>query len=308
MNDEEAAEVDAAISRIREGLQAHGEAQSRERAVSFAERLAAYAQEEGVNVRLEEGEPLDQVEVNIDTETLRRLRKITEIVEDDLGIDAGNQKFTKLATTGTNVSSVAAIAVAAQGLLNASIMLNAEANEVESISTIGDEVLNQFYRALCVFLIECFLFQTPVNYRIAWRGTRMLNNRYLYRMREYAPNLYRYILSEVHYVIRGIGPAALRSVDHYTTYLVNITVQTVEVLDSQDAIDYLGLRSTVKEIIQTFQNFVEQAYELVTPDIQLNSLVSDVIQEIRSIISNLSISEQQLTSYQWYGQEFTSAE
>lgn len=297
MTEQAESEVEAAISRISEGLRTHGEAHSRERAVSLAERLTTFAREEGVNIQLTEDEPLNQVEVDINTETLRRLRKITELVEDDLNINAGNQTFTKLATTGANISSIAAIAVAAQGLLNTSIMLNGAANEVDSVSNIDDVVLNQFYRALCIFIIECFLFQTPVNYRIAWRGTRMLNNRYLYRIRNYAPNLYRYVLSELHYVIRGIGPAALRNIEDYTTYLVNTAVQTVEILDSQDAIDYFELRTTVEEIIQTFEEFVGDVYELVTPDIQLDSLVGDIIQELRSVISNRSISEERLVSH-----------
>lgn len=297
MSENETVEIDAAISRVIDGLRGHGESQSRQRAVSLAERLATYAQQEGVNIRLEEDEPLNRVEADINTETLRRLRKITEIVEDDLGINTGNQKFIKLATTGANISSVAAIAVAAQGLLNASIMLNTQANEAESISNIEDDVLNQFYRSLCIFIVECFLFQTPLNYRIAWRGTRILNNAYLYHIQEYAPNLYRFILSEVHYVIRGIGPAALRSVGDYTSYLVNITVQTIEVLDFQESINYSELQNTVEDIIEELQNFVREVYELSIPEIELNSIIGDVIRELRSIISNLSISESHLTRH-----------
>lgn len=80
------------------------------------------------------------------------------------------------------------------------------------------------------YIVASFIL-SPISFQFGWRGTRYLNNRYLYRIREVAPSLHRYVLSEIHYVIRGIGPAALRHVDHFTSYLVSMTVWTIEMLD-----------------------------------------------------------------------------
>ncbi len=279
--------VNLVVRRVQTGLQSHADEESRTHAVALAERLVKYADEDGLNVYFEDEVELPASAVSqVDTDTLRRLRKITEILEDDLNVDLGHSKFTQLATTGAKLSSIAALAVASYNLLEAAADLHNAASASGSLEEIEEEYFANFYGATCVFVLECFFFTTPINFQFAWRGTRYLNNRYLFRIREIAPSLHRYVLSEVHYVIRGIGPAALRHVDHFTSYLVSVTVWTIEMLDIEPKYSLEDLGDQIRETVETYISFVTSAYEIAIPDLSLENLFREIlsqIQEFRSI-------------------------
>lgn len=216
--------ITAVSQRVQRGLRTHADPQSRKLSVTLANEISEFQQEEGLTVELEDGQERIDVTQAIDNETLRRLRKVAGILEDDLGIDVGHSKFVRLARAGAKISSIGAVAIAGQNLIKASIALDRAAEKAKSLSQVETSHFHEFYRATCIFIGECFLLTSPINFRLAWKGTRFLNNRYLYRMRQVMPNVHRYILSEIHYVLRGIAPTALRAPDEFVDYLVSVTV------------------------------------------------------------------------------------
>jgi hypothetical protein len=277
--------------RIQSGLRQHVVPESKTPSIQLADRLAVIHDEiEDIGiVNLENVEDVGQVLGRIDTTTLNRLRKITEIVEDDLSVDIGHSKLTRAAMTGTNLTSIGAFIIAGHNLLISANMLDEAHARRGSVSKIKDRRFHDFYRATCVFIAEGFLLTTPINFRFAWRGTRYLNNRVLYRLRQFAPNLHRLILSEIHYVIRGIAPGALRSPDEFATFLTSMAVQTVELLSEFSEIKLTNLPQKVKEIIDEYQTFVDEMYDVITADLNLENVIQDVVDHLTGAINLPSI-------------------
>lgn len=266
-------------TRVQSGLRKYAlSGESKARSVELADQLIAIGNEVERSGLLE----VDQVEFvgqtfsNVDHATLRRLRKVTELIEEDMRIDVGHSKLARAAGTAANLSSIGAFLLAGHGLLTSAEALVVARQKAGSIGRIKNTRFFDFYVSICVFIAEGFLLSSPVNYRFAWRGTRHLNNLYLYRLREYNSKLYRLILSEIHYAIRGILPSALQHPEEYVAYLATVTVKTVKLMKqfSDDGLD--DLRKQIEEIIAEFRAFVEQTYEVAAPDVNLNKLVIDI--------------------------------
>ncbi|NLV10251.1 hypothetical protein GOC74_09950 [Halomicrobium mukohataei] len=234
---------------------------------------------------LEEGDSvLEEVGQQIDTTTLRRLRKITEVLEDDLGLNLGHGKFTRIASTAATANSIVAIAVAGWNLVESADTLQRASQDAESLQKVKQKRFDTFYKAVGLFVLECFLFATPFSYRTAWRGTRYLNNRYLHRLRSMSRILYRLTLSEVHYAIRGFTKEALRNVDQLTSYLAEVTVSSIEILREHSDSGIDDLVGTVQQEVEEFHAFVQEIYDFAIPEIDLQSIVQEVIAEISGIM------------------------
>lgn len=274
--------IEIAVSRLQDGLREHD--QPRENAISIATRIVEDGDMRHIGVSLEDDTDFEMEDLDISVDTLRRARKVTEIVEDDLGVDVGHAKFSKAATDLGKLSSIGSVAIAISNLYQASQTLLEEYNENEDPEEMEEDIFDTFAHALSILLVECFLFTTPINYRVAWSGTRHINNRYLYRLREVAPNLHRYVLSEVHYFIRGIIPSTLRSAAHFTDYLVSVSVNTFRTLwEYGEEIGVTEVPDVVRGIVSDFQTFVEKEYDISPPDIDLESVVSEVMSVVTEI-------------------------
>lgn len=284
MGEIEAGRVNLAVSRLDGGLYHHARSETREPALDLAGSLSEV--HDGVlEFDLEEGDSvLKEVGQQIDTTTLRRLRKITEVLEDDLSLSLGHGKFARIASTAATANSAVAIAVAGWNLVESADTLQTASQDAESPQEVEEERFDAFYKAVGIFIIECFLFATPFSYRAAWRGTRYLNNRYLYRLRSMSQILYRLTLSEAHYAIRGFTKEALRNVDYLASYLVEVTVTSIEILQegSDDGID--DPVGTVQQEVEEFHAFIQDTYEFVIPEVDFQSIVQEVIAEIPEII------------------------
>jgi len=275
---------EAVLARIQSGLRTH--ADSRERSVQLADQLVAHHDTEGITIDLEQDQQIESVTRFVDTDTLQRLRKLTEIIEDDLSVNLGHSKFARLATTAADFSSIAHIAVAGYNLLVSADALDAAAAQANSVDQIKDRRFEDFYFSICVFAIEVFLFTTPFNYNIAWKGTRYLNNRYLYRIRGFSSNAYRFVLSEVHYTIRGIAATALRSVEELTEYLISTTVWTLELIRKHpdSSLKEIDLPARIEGILSEFYSFVDATYDFEVPNIDLGGLIAQIIAEADDIL------------------------
>jgi hypothetical protein len=231
----------------------------------------------------EDGRTVEQALGGIDKTTLRRLRKVTEVVEEELVIDAGHAKFARLAATGTKLTSTGAFVIAGHNLLLSADELDTANQQVDSVSKIEGQRFIDFYRAVCLFIVEAFLFTTPFNFNLAWKGTRVLNNRAVYRLRRYAPALHRLVLSEIHYAIRGIVPKALRAPDAFVAYLGSMASQTVSLVRQFEDVEFGDLRPLVEQTVEEYRTFVTDAYEVVTADVDLSVIVQSVVKEFAGI-------------------------
>ena len=290
--------IELVRDQVQPGLRTHAVAsvQSRTRAVQLADKLDAV--HDGLDAiglgEQEDSQTVKQALGGVHRTTLRRLRKVTEVVEDDLAIDVGHAKFAKAAAMGTRLTSTGAFVIAGHNLLLSADELDTANQEVGSVRKIKRRRFIDFYRAICLFCAEAILFYTPFNFELAWKGTRIVNNRAVYRLRNYAPSLHRLVLSEIHYAIRGIVPAALRSPDAFIEYLASMASQTVSLVRQFEDVGFGDLESLVEQTVEEYQTFVVDAYEVVTPEVNLSAIVSSVVQEFSGLDFSMTPTEQAL--------------
>lgn len=276
-------------------------------AVTIADRISSFKPIADETEQFVEGKELGPNDISPTVDRLRRARKVAEVIEDETGLNVGHGKFAQAASTAGTLTSAVSIVIAADHLLHASNTLVEEYNMVEEVEKIDENTYDLFFRSVCIFVLECFLFTTPLNYRVAWKGTRYVNNQYLYRLRGLSTPLYRLILSEVHYLIRGIVPATLRSsIDDVAQFLVWTGENTLEILDEYADLNTRELLEEAKEAIEGFIEVLRNVYEVpasLLAEINLSDIYSKVIEAydqdllseaediIHGIIDELSIDD-----------------
>jgi hypothetical protein len=239
-------------------------------------------------VSLQDVGEVGSVLTQVDHDTLRRLRKLTEVVEDDLNIGVGHSKFARIASTGATLTSAEAFVLAGQNLLISAEALDEAYRHRTSIAEIKDQRFYDFYGAICIFIAEGFLLTTPFNFRFAWKGTRYLNNKYLYWFRNF-PKIHRLIMSEIHYAIRGIIPAALRAPDEAVTYLTSIAAQTIQLLREYEDIAFSELPDKIADIVKRYQAFVTTTYEVAIADVSVEDVIQRVVDFVTGHTGILSV-------------------
>lgn len=280
----ESARTELAGQRLRQGLQTHAAVQSREPALALARQLDN-GHDLAMDLGIDPETKLKDVKSRLSTDTLRRLRKIVDVLEDDLGVKLAHGKFARIAGTATTLNSYLALAIAGWNLLESANTLSGAAATVSSQAAIDEKYYHRFYRAGGMFLVECFLFTTPLTFETAWKGTRFLNNRYLYRLRSVSSFLYRLVLSEVHFAIRGLLKSSLRKPEELYSYLVEMTTQTVTILKKQSSDGIGEVAAKVETIVDEFYAFIEDTYQVVVPDVDFAAIVQDVLEELDLSIS-----------------------
>lgn len=98
------------------------------------------------------------------------------------------------------------------------------------------------------------------------------------------------VLSEIHSVIRGIVPTALRSPEEFLTYLTSMAVQTIKLLREFSETDITDFPGKIEEIVHEYISFIDEAYEIVTPDVNIQAVIQDVLAELSGLFSQSSIS------------------
>lgn len=269
-------------ARIRAGLRSHAVASTpSQRSVQLADQLAVVHDEldDTELVSVTDGQQLSEAVGSINTDRLHGVRKVTEVIEEDLAIDVGHSKFARIVGITSTFTSMGSFALAGHSLLLSATVLDTAHEEAGSVSAIGTPRFFDFYRSLAIFIAEGMLFSTPLNFQTAWRGTRYLNNLVLYRFRDVHNGLYKLLLSEVHYAIRGIAPAALRNPKAFATYLSSMVMQTVEFIQEIEDINPLTFLDTAKSIGREFEIFVENTYDVTTGDVDIAAIVEDALSE-----------------------------
>ncbi|MDZ5811540.1 hypothetical protein U4E84_09305 [Halorubrum sp. AD140] len=273
MPEVQSARKNLAIHRIQSGLRDHSD--RHQAAVNIANELAPFDPITDGTISFSEDEEFDPETFSFSADHLHGVRKITEVFEDEMEIDIGHGKTARAATLAGQLSSIVSIIIAGNNLVHVSKTLSNEHEEVEDIEEIQEDTYRDFFSASCIFILECFLFTTPLNYKIAWRGTRFLNNQYLYHLRGLNRSLYRITLSEIHYLIRDVVPATLRSsVDEVASYLVWAGTTTLQVLDQHGELKPANFRQHVEDVVAEFRDTAIETYEI--PD----SLISEIEPEV----------------------------
>lgn len=278
--------IGLAVDRLQNGLRIGETHDSQQRAADLADQLARIELDSSLLSQFESAPEFKAEHVKPTVDNLRRLRKVTEIVEDDLGVDIGHSRFAKAATSLSKLSSLGSIAIAGHNLLLASVDLIERYQAVGTLEKVEEGHYTTFYQALGIFVIDCMLFATPLNFKAAWSGTRFINNRFLYRLRRASPSLHRYALSEMHYVIRGIPPKILHGAVHYYEYLRFVTMSTFEVLweFERDEIGAREVSSKVSKLIEEFHDFISTNYDIDTPELDWKSLYREILEEVKDFV------------------------
>ena len=278
--------IDLAVDRLQNGLRVGETHDSQQRAVRLAEPLAKIELDSSLLSQFGSASEFKAEHVKPTVDNVRRLRKVTEIVEDDLGVDVGHSRFARAATGLAKLSSLGSIVIAGHNLILASDDLIERYQAVGTLGKVEEDHYTTFYQALGIFVIDCMLFATPLNFKTAWRGTRFINNRFLYVLRQASPRLHRYVLSELHYVIRGIPPKILHGAVHYYEYLRSVTMSTFEVLweFERDEIGAREIPSKVNELIEEFRNFISTNYGIDTPELDWKSLYEEIFGEVKDFV------------------------
>lgn len=285
-------------STLQAGFRVHAQKQRRVGAVNLADELAT------IHAGITDGELPGSEEISdtkaffSDTDrNLQRTRKVVEVIEDSMDIGLGHSKLTRIAMSGARLNSGVALVIATHNLLLAADALDTAHERVTAISNIRTERFHDFYRAIAVCIAEGILFTTPINYAIGWKGTRYLNNQFLYKLRynrfsgttgEVLASLQRLILSESHYVLRGILPSALHTPEKFVSYLGAMARQTLVIIhDIEDIdiseLDIKQLRTRTAEIIEEYRQFAEETYAIPAIDVDLDAIISDVITSVGEI-------------------------
>lgn len=242
-------------------------------------------------VQFNSGEEFTKDDLSPTVDQLRRARKVAEIIEDETQVDIGHGKFAEAASTAGQLTSIVSITIAANNLLDASDELMEEYQGVDDPEDVSEETYDEFYRAGCIFILECLLFTTPINYynyRLAWQGTRYVNNQYLYQLRELNSPLYRITLSEVHYTIRGIVPRALHSsVDQVSQFLTWVGINTIEILSEHGDLSADTIANEVESVVEGFIELLQDVYDVpasLIDDVNFPAVVWDIISHVRSAV------------------------
>ena len=287
-------------SSIRSGLRVHAQGRRRIQSVQLADELAS-VHDQITDTQLPTADETTDVRAffsDVDR-NLQRTRKTVEVVEDSLQIGLGHSKLTRIAMTGAQLNSGVALVIAGHNLLISADKLDQAHTSIGSVQDIAAKRFHDFYRALCLFVAEAILFTTPLNYRMAWKGTRYLNNRFLYSLRHSGfsgsvdmalKGLHRLMLSEIHYAIRGILPAALRTPDEFVSYLTSMVMQTIVILRKFSDLEPEDIRAKAEEVINEYQTFAENTYEVATANVNFESIIQDVVTQFLGDIDLFSVS------------------
>lgn len=277
-----------ALHRIRSGFR--DQENPAETAVSIAIQLGSVKRIEDGAVQFDSGEEFTLDDFSASVEQLRRTRKVAEIIEDETEVDIGHGKFAEAASTAGQLTSVISITIAANNLLDASEAVVEEYQSVNDVEDVSDKTYDDFYRAGCVFILECLLFTTPINhynYRLAWQGTRYVNNQYLYHLRELNSPLYRMTLSEVHYTIRGIVPRTLHSsVEQVSQFLSWVGTNTIEMLREHGDLSASNIAGELELIVEGFTELLLDVYEVpasVIDDVDTTDVIRTIINQLTEI-------------------------
>lgn len=286
-------------STIRSGLRVHARGERRVQSVRLADDLAS-VHEQITDTHLPATDETTDIRAffsGVDRD-LQRTRKTVEVVENSLQIGLGHSKLARIAMTGAQLSSGVALVIAGHNLLISAEKLDRAHTSIGSVQDIAAKRFHEFYRAIGLFVAEAILFSTPLNYRMAWKGTRYLNNRFLYSLRHSGfsgsvdvalKGLHRLMLSEIHYAIRGILPAALRTPDEFVTYLTSMATQTLAILREFSDLGLEDIPAKAEEVVHEYQTFAESTYEVVTADIDVGSVIQDVITQFSGDIDFFSV-------------------
>ena len=200
--------------------------------------------------------------------TLRRVIKIIDVLDGDFNIGIPNEYVDRIETTGNRVGQVnnyLPVVAAAQNCLEcADEYQNAKESGSESEIQAAEEDL---LIATLLLVCEVCLFQSSTTYRLSFNGTRYVANRGLFRLQKNVGNrTYAFILSEVHWAIRGSISAAPKYIEERSQKIATELDSEITISEQFElrSIDGDNLIDGLEETIDSSQAWAEETYEDVS--------------------------------------------
>lgn len=168
-----------------------------------------------------------------------------------------------------------------KSLVAASLNFYLACKDVTESEVLTPEMKRNFYTSLLILLIEVILVKYPFDYRIAWKGTRFIHNKFLVRVRSIlGTEGISVVMKVLHWLgIRGVISEGYQpnSIDSIIDFVVNhgpaVYDRTVSVLDSVEEgftlgrLEYYGtetrvsLNQSAEEFL--YESLLEPLYELL---------------------------------------------
>ena len=100
--------------------------------------------------------------------------------------------------------------------------------------------------------------------------------------------LYRVVLSETHYILRGVIPSALRqSVDTFASYLVWVTTSSIEILNDHGEVTGRNGRQKIEQVVTEFIEFTKDTYQVsesVINELNFRDVYSDILTQLSDLV------------------------
>ncbi|TYL37252.1 hypothetical protein CV102_18265 [Natronococcus pandeyae] len=247
---------------------------------------------------------------------LLRVRKVSEVYEQELGVRLPTGSLTRAALTAGKLTTIGGILISLDGVREATGAIKT-AYTKGGTDNVDDDLLEDFYVASGVFIGELVLMLTPFSANFAFQATGRLHSRLLWhRFKEYR-SAYRILLHHLYYFFNGVPSLALHTLrdarDHVTdfvdsvVFLVETTwevfdepavlgdlspsdlsrslVQGILDLSLEDIRDDLGdgidrLQEYVEEIIADLQAHYTELFETVLGDVSRDDLIARIVRTL----------------------------
>lgn len=206
-----------------------------------------------------EFEALDS-DVPINYGHVRPVLKMIDVFDASLGINLPNYSLLAIWYKGATLTTFGGLLGAVRAVGETALALSTASEE--SQTPVSDQLHLDFTTACLAFLVELVFIYVPVNFSVAWRGTRWASNRVLYRLRTLPAGnrLLALTMSTLHWILRG-APEELSSfvLDTETIFFIRDQLNTMVNIVT-DAEPF-----TSDEIITGFSEMVSEEFDESVP-------------------------------------------
>lgn len=199
---------------------------------------------------------------------MRRIRKFYDVWEGAFGYTLPNLPVYRAYWGAMHLTNVGNVLLAMRNLAEVSLEITKTVEE-ESAQAVTDDQYLRFYIATTLVAAESVLsFYFPVDYRLAWRGTRYVTNRILVRFRsQLGLRLYAFVMSEIHFLIRGVRASQMNDPEKFRTVLEFVADKSTTLAEEFSAFDSLSRRELTSVLVETVKELSDGEVQLETVDI-----------------------------------------
>jgi hypothetical protein len=167
-----------------------------------------------------------------------RVRKFYDVWEGAFGYTLPNLPVYRAYWGAMHLTNVGNVLLAMRNLAEVSLEITTTVEEA-SAQAVTDAQYRRFYFAAALVAAESVLsFYVPVDYRLAWRGTRYVTNRILVRFRsQLGLRLYAFVMSEIHFLIRGVRASQMNDPEKFNALFKFVASRSSTLADEFSAFE-----------------------------------------------------------------------